>query len=180
MAEEGSHGTGSRFMPLLQNMPDDMSSRMVPVAGVYPGITAEELKAPLSSPAAPIGMWQFDFSDPEGPQLGTVVLPPSSAVQMSEDPVVIVAQSADLALSLRNNVEAEVLVVIDRAARTFENDRFYAFAAPDGATTIRWFEEIPAGYSIIGKVVIVVVPYLENMKIKSSGFMEDQDDFCFG
>ncbi len=61
-----------------------------------------------------IGMWQFDFSDPEGPQLGTVALPPSSVIQLALDPVVVISRSVELGLSLTNNVEAEVLIVIDR------------------------------------------------------------------
>ena len=123
MSDEGMHGTGSRFMPLSQNMPDDISPRMVPVAGMYPGVTGEELMAPPSSPSAPMGMWQFDFSDPDGPQLGTVVLPPSAAVQKAADPVVMVAQSTELKLSLRNDVEAEVLIVIDRGELDFDSTK---------------------------------------------------------
>ena len=173
------HGSGSRFIPLSQNKPEDISPRMVPVAGMSPSITAEELLAPPSSAAPPLGMWQFDFSDPDGPQLGTVVLPPSNAIQTAEDPVVMVAESTELGLSLRNDVECEVLIVIDRGDKTFEDDKFFAFSAPDGSVIVRWFQELPAGYSVLGRVVIVIVPYLESMMVKSSGFMEDQDDFSF-
>ena len=135
--------------------------------------------APPSSPSAPMGMWQFDFSDPDGPQLGTVVLPPSAAVQKAADPVVMVAQSTELKLSLRNDVEAEVLIVIDRGELDFDSTKFFAFSGPDGVVTVRWFDEVPAGYSVLGRVVIVIVPYLESMMVKSSGFMEDDDDFSF-
>ena len=45
--------------------------------------------------------------------------------------------------------------------------------------TVWWFDEVPAGYSVLGRVVIVIVPYLESMMVKSSGFMEDDDEFSF-
>jgi len=67
----GQHGTGSKFMPLTQLDSEEYAPRTVQVAGVLPGLTKEEFYAPQSAPAAPPGQWQFDFSDPEGPQVPT-------------------------------------------------------------------------------------------------------------
>jgi len=160
-------------------MDEDISPRIVQIAGVYPGITAPELNAPQSAPASPLGMWQFDFSDPDGPQMGTVALGPNNAIQLAEDPVVLVSQSAELNLSLSNNVEAEVLIAVDRADKEFDSQKFYAFAAPDGKVEVRWYDEVPAGYTILGKVVYITIPFLDSMQRKASGFMEDDDGFNF-
>ena len=43
-------------------------------------------------PAEP-GQWTYDFSDPDGPQLGTVALEGSNVVSTAEDPVVMIANS---------------------------------------------------------------------------------------
>jgi hypothetical protein len=126
-----------------------------------------------------LGMWQFDFSDPSGPQLGTVALTPNNAVQLCIDPVVVVSKSSVLGMSLKNNVEAEVLVLIDRADRDFDADKFFAFADSEGGVVIRWFDGLPQGFSVLGKVVFVTIPYLASMNSKRSGFMEDDDGFNF-
>jgi hypothetical protein len=178
-AIEGNHGTGSRFMPLLQLVDEEIAPRIIQVAGIYPGVTVDEIMAPQSSPAAPLGMWQFDFSDPSGPQMGTVALSPNNAVQLCEDPVIVVSQSSVLGLSLSQNVDAEVLVLLDRAEREFVQDKFFAVAAPDGNIAIRWYDSLPAGHKVVAKVVMVTIPYLPAMNKKKSGFMEEDDGFSF-
>lgn len=124
-------------------------------------------------------MWQFDFSDPEGPQLGTVALPPSNAVQLAEDPVAIVTQNDVLGISVSNDDITEVLVIIDRARTSFTPSKFFAFAGPDDSVEIRWFDALPQGYNVLGRVELVVIPFLESMKKKASGFLEEEDDFNF-
>jgi len=166
-------------MPLVQLNDEDISPRIIQIAGVYPGITADELMAPQSAPAARHGMWQFDFSDPDGPQMGTVALGPNNAVHLAKDPVVLVTQSAELGLSLSNDVETEVLVMLDRGETDFESDKFLAVAGPDGSVTIRWYDALPDGYSILGRVVYVTIPYLSSMATAKSGFAEDDDGFNF-
>ena len=54
-AENGLHGDGSNFMPLVQLQSEDIAPRIVQIAGIYPGITADEFMAPQSSPVAPLG-----------------------------------------------------------------------------------------------------------------------------
>lgn len=120
-------------------------------------------------------MWHFDFSDPEGPQLGTVALAPGNAVHSCGDPVVIVTQSSLLGLSLSNNVDAEVLVLIDRSDRDFYPEKFYAAASPDGSVIIRWFDQLPSGHSVLGRVALVTIPFLPSMQKKKTGFMEEDD-----
>mmetsp|Transcript_7784 Transcript_7784/g.9725 ORF Transcript_7784/g.9725 Transcript_7784/m.9725 type:complete len:215 (-) Transcript_7784:8-652(-) len=177
MMNSGNHGEGSRFLPLSQIEGDEPAPRIVQVAGLYPGVTREEVMAPKSYPAAPMGMWQFDFSDPDGPQMGTVALQPSENVQMAEDPVVLVGPSSALGLSLRNNIETEVLILIDRADCHFVDNRFFLFARQDGSTVIQWSDSLEPGEVVLGRVILVTVPHVEGMERQNSGFMEESDDY---
>lgn len=124
-------------------------------------------------------MWQFDFSDPEGPQTGTVALGPSNVVHLCEDPVVVVSESKALGLSLSNDVNSEVLILLDRSKQDFESDKFFAFSTPDGRVDIRWLDALPINCKVLAKVMLVTVPFLPSMKKRTSGFMEDDDGFNF-
>mmetsp|Transcript_23793 Transcript_23793/g.31109 ORF Transcript_23793/g.31109 Transcript_23793/m.31109 type:complete len:228 (+) Transcript_23793:101-784(+) len=170
-SKEGLHGTGSRFLSVIQLKSDEVQPRIVQIAGVYPGLTIEEFNAPVSSPPAERGMWQYDFTDPDGPQMGTVALPGSDIVDFLEDPVIVIATNKDLGIELRDE-ETEVLVTIDRALKTHQPLKFYAWKTPDKQITIRWFDEIPPGYEILGQVMIVTIPHLEYMGANKSGFLE--------
>lgn len=76
--------------------------------GVYPGLTAQELLAPASTEAPAYGMWAYDFSDPEGPQMGTVALPASALVHACIDPVVVIASNDALNIDMRGDHDVEV------------------------------------------------------------------------
>mmetsp|Transcript_10203 Transcript_10203/g.17297 ORF Transcript_10203/g.17297 Transcript_10203/m.17297 type:complete len:167 (+) Transcript_10203:206-706(+) len=166
-------------MPLVQYGSEDSSPRVIQIAGAIPGLTSSEVLAPASTPAAPLGTWVFDFSDPDGPQMGTVAMGPNNAVHLAVDPVVIVSSSSSLGLSLSNNVEAEVLILIDRADTEFQTEKFYAFADSEGDVSVRWYDELPPGHSILGKVAYVSIPFLSSMEKGASGFAEDDDGFNF-
>jgi len=91
-----------------------------------------------------------------------------------------VCESAQsLGLSLANDVDTEVLALIDRADQEFTSDKFFAFQTPDGSVALRWFDELPPGHSVLGKLLYVTVPFLSSMQRSKSGFMEDDDGFNF-
>ncbi|CAN0045854.1 unnamed protein product, partial [Heterosigma akashiwo] len=174
--EEGLHGTGSRFLSVIQLKSDEVAPRIIQIAGTYPGLTPEDLNAPQSSPPAERGMWQYDFTDPEGPQMGTVALPPSDLVDFMVDPVCVVADNLSLGIQL-NDEQTEVLVTIDRALREHQPNKFFAWQTPDNQVVIRWFEEVPAGHECLGQVMLTTIPHLEYMGSSKSGFMEADEDF---
>lgn len=66
---EGAHGMRSRFLPVDQLDDETFAPRIVQVAGAMPGLTVADLMAVGFSPPAEMGMWQYDFSDPTGPQV---------------------------------------------------------------------------------------------------------------
>lgn len=171
------HGTGSRFLSITQLKGDELMPRIVPIAGVYPGITAQELMAPTSSESPSYGRWVYDFSDPEGPQMGTVALPGMALVHACASPVVVIANNDALGIDMMGDHDIEAMVLIDRGDRYFQPSKFYAFAAPDDSVVIRWFDQVPEGWALLGKVHYVTMPWTAKTGTYKSGWMEvDEDD----
>jgi hypothetical protein len=170
------HGTGSRFLSIQQLKGDELMPRIIPIAGVYPGITAQEFMAPASTPSPSYGRWAYDFSDPEGPQVGTVAYPASALVHACADPVVLIASNDALGIDLAGDHDIEAMVLVDRGDRFFQATKFYAFAAPDGSVVIRWFDQIPEGWALLGKVHYITLPWTEKTGKYKSGWMEVEDD----
>jgi hypothetical protein len=111
------HGTGSRFLSIQQLKGDELMPRIIPIAGVYPGITADELMAPTSTPSPSYGRWAYEFSDPDGPQVGTVAFPASTLVHACVDPVVVIATNDALGIDLAGEHDIEAIVLVDRGDR---------------------------------------------------------------
>jgi hypothetical protein len=172
----GGHGSNFKFLPVQRGSKKEHFPRILQIAGVYSELTAEQLYAPASTPAAPAGRWTYDFSDPEGPQLGTVAIPGSDVVAAAIDPVVMIATNTELGISVPE--EVEVLVVVDRGDRDFNPENFYVFRTPENRLTVQWTDgAFEPGYDILGKVVVCVAPYVASMAAAATGFLEaDEDD----
>lgn len=212
MAAGSKHGENSCFLPLEQLDQDYYAPRIVQVgimmcfssfcsfqgapltqtkhsltlysqiAGSYPGLTKEEYMAVTSEEAAEPGQWTYDFSDPDGPQMGTVALPGSNVVALCQDPVVIVAEHDSLGVELPPAVteSVDLIVLADRAANTFAERRFLVLNTQEEGIRIAAFEtkgDLPAGSEILGQVVLVQIPWLPCMKPTKSGFMESDEYF---
>lgn len=59
----------SRFLPVDQLDDETFAPRIVQVAGTLSDVTVADIMAVGVTPAAELGMWQYDFSDPGGPQV---------------------------------------------------------------------------------------------------------------
>ena len=134
-----------------------------------------------SEPSAPEGQWTYDFSDPDGPQLGTVALDGGSVVAACEDPVVIIAEHTSLAVPLPDAIKdpVDLIVLVDRAANHFAERRFLVIEQ-NGELSIGAFEtkkDLPQGCDILGQVVLVQIPWLPSMKKTKTGFMEVDEYF---
>ena len=145
---------------------------------MYPGVTKEEVTAVSSSPPAEMGQWSYDFSDPEGPQMGTVAFTGSEIVSNCEDPVAIICEHFSLGVPLPDVLKepVDLLVLVDRAKKGFAERKFQVVDVPGEGVLIKAFStraEIPDGAEILGRVEYVQVPWLPCMKKKKSGFMED-------
>jgi hypothetical protein len=171
------HGQDACFLPLKQLDQDYFSPRIVQIAGGYPGLTREEFFAVSSEPSPDQGQWSYDFSDPEGPQVGTVAIEGSVLVGTCGDPVVIIAEHPSLGVQLPRAITGAVdlVVLVDRAKATFAERKFLVIDTPGSPLAIGAFStknEIPAGSEILGQVVMVQVPWLPSMEATKSGFLE--------
>ena len=154
------------------------------IAGAYPGVDVETYLALSSEPSAEMGQWSYDFSDPDGPQMGTVALPGMKSVYETEDPVVIIADHVSLGVTLPPAVTepVDLVVLCDRARTNFAERRFLVLEleSTPGELTIAAYgskAEMPANAKIHGHVTLVQIPWLPNMTKKKSGFMEDDELF---
>eukprot|EP00539_Tryblionella_compressa_P003668 CAMPEP_0178745676 /NCGR_PEP_ID=MMETSP0744-20121128/7419_1 /TAXON_ID=913974 /ORGANISM="Nitzschia punctata, Strain CCMP561" /LENGTH=222 /DNA_ID=CAMNT_0020398869 /DNA_START=68 /DNA_END=736 /DNA_ORIENTATION=+ len=177
------HGQNSCFLPLKQLDQDYFAPRIVQIAGPYPGLSRDEYFAVTSEPAPEQGQWTYDFSDPDGPQLGTVAIEGSNVVASCEDPVVIIAEHQALAVPLPEVIKdpVDLIVLVDRAANYFEERKFLVLALPgDDSLQIGAFpskQDLPEGSEILGQVVLCQIPWLPSMKPTKSGFMEVDEYF---
>ena len=122
--------------------------RIVQIAGAYPGVTRSEFYAVNSEPAPPQGQWTYDFSDPDGPQLGTVALEGSNIVAACQDPVVLIAEHFSLGVELPPAIQepVDVLVLVDRALNRFGERKFLVLDVAGQGITIEAYnskEELP-------------------------------------
>lgn len=70
--------------------------------------------------------------------------------------------------------EAEVLLIVDRVDRNFVNSKFFLWNTADGLE-VRFFEsEPPLGYECVGRVGLVVVPFVKTMAQTFTGFEEEE------
>eukprot|EP00968_Pinguiococcus_pyrenoidosus_P009727 scaffold754_cov248-Pinguiococcus_pyrenoidosus.AAC.43 len=173
--QEGLHGTGSRFLPLQQMQGSDYLPRIVRICGTYPGLSVDELTAAEGVPPVENGNWVYDFMGEEASAMGVVAIPGCRAVNEAKDPVALIASAKSLGVQLLE--EAECVVVVDRQDVEFDSRKFYAFSAPDsGLISICWRPQPPAGWPIVGRVVYVMVPFLQYMAASKTGFVEIDDD----
>ena len=154
------------------------------IAGAYPGVDVATYLSLTSEPPADMGQWSYDFSDPEGAQLGTVALPGLASVYDTEDPVALIADHQSLGVPLPDAITdpVDLIVLCDRSRTEFEDRRFLVMELEDrpGVITIGAFETfdgLPAGARILGHVTLVQIPWLPVMTKKRSGFSEEEDLF---
>lgn len=180
MSEGSLHGENSCFLPVKQLDQDYYAPRIIQIAGMYPGITKEEYEAVSSEPNAEIGQWTYDFSDPDGPQVGTVAIEGSNKIAACEDPVAIIAGHLSLKVPMPSVLvdPVDLVVIVDRARKTFAERKFLVTEAPGDGLSIGAYEskaDLPAGVNILGQVELVQIPWLPCMKPTKSGFMEEDE-----
>lgn len=184
MATGGSlHGENSCFLPLKQLDQDYYAPRIIQIAGSYPGLTREDFFAVNSEPPAEVGQWSYDFSDPNGPQLGTVALEGSNVATLCEDPVVVIAEHPSLGVDLPEELvdPVDLVVLVDRALKNFAERKFLVLDIPGSSELlIKAYEhkgEMPTDATIVGQVELVQIPWLPCMKPTKTGFMECDEYF---
>ncbi len=135
-----------------------------------------------SEPAPEPGQWTYDFSDPDGPQLGTVAIEGNNVVASTEDPVVIIAEHTALNVPLPEVIKdpVDLVVLVDRAKNRFAERKFLVVDVQGSGITIAAYPtktDLPSNCEILGQVVLCQVPWLPSMKPTKSGFMEVDEYF---
>ena len=171
MLASGRHGDNFKYMSVIQGSKSEHFPRIVQIAGLYPGLTPEELMAPSSSPAAEPGFWTYSFPDPEDPNVGVIAVPGSDVVSDCLDPVAVIAKSPSLGFK---GDEVEMVVIIDRADTDFVSGEFYAFQTFENQVEILWADRVDGFSAVLGKVVLCMAPADRNAPLPS-GFLEDDD-----
>mmetsp|Transcript_96933 Transcript_96933/g.279799 ORF Transcript_96933/g.279799 Transcript_96933/m.279799 type:complete len:217 (+) Transcript_96933:191-841(+) len=176
------HGQNSCFLPLKQLDQDYFAPRIVQIAGAYPGLSKEDFFAVTSEPAPEQGQWTYDFSDPDGPQLGTVAIDGSNVVSSAEDPVVIIAEHSSLNVPLPPAIKdaVDLIVLVDRAKNYFSERKFLVLDVPGEGVKIEAYEtkaDMPSNCEILGHVILTQIPWLPSMKPTKTGFMEVDEYF---
>ena len=108
---------------------------------MYPGLSKEDIMSVSSEPAAEEGQWSYDFSDPDGPQMGTVAVPGGPVVSLAEDPIVIIADHFELGIPLPDELKepVDILVVVDRFLNGFAERKFLVIDVPGQGIRIGGF-----------------------------------------
>jgi len=176
------HGDNSCFLPLKQLEQDYYAPRIVQIAGAYPGLTREEFFAVTSEDVPEQGQWTYDFSDPDGPQLGTVAIESSNVVACCVDPVAIIAEHTSLGIPLPDAIKdpVDIVVLADRSKNRFEERKFLVLDVPGRGLQIAGFpskDKLPEDCEIVGHVVFCQVPWLPSMKKTRTGFLEADEYF---
>jgi Rubisco Assembly chaperone C-terminal domain/Rubisco accumulation factor 1 alpha helical domain/Rubisco accumulation factor 1 helix turn helix domain len=136
-------------LPLYRLESEEDLPRILPLVGKLP-LPVEALKAvPIIEEEEPFRIVKFAG---EG---AWVPLPGWQVLLSAEDPVAILSQGDCLPLP-PEQASQEVLVVIDRAQRTWDDQAYFAIDA-DGQIEIQWFTETPPDI-LLGRVVLVVRP----------------------
>lgn len=177
------HGQDACFLPLKQLGQDYFAPRIIQIAGAYPGLTKQDLMAVTSEDAPELGQWTYDFSDPDGPQLGTVAIEGSQLVHDVVDPAVIIAEHFSIGITLPKVITepVDLIVLVDRAEKGYAERKFMVLQVPGnegvviGAYPTK--RDMPEGAEILGRVELVQVPWLPSMAPTKTGFMEADEVF---
>lgn len=179
---EGSHSTGFRFLP-TNSMGRDSSPALLCIAGMYPGLSAEDVTRPEALPIPPQGKWNYYVLTGETCS-NFVTVPGSELLDSHPDTVAVVASSTSVGLDLPDGQEHEVLAMVDRSdpaindPNWFDEKAFYVWEDDAGTVHIRWHDAVPSGWRILGRVLYVQMPSVKNPK-RGRGFAETDDDFEF-
>ena len=107
-----------------------------------------------------------------------MAVPGSDLTHMLYDPIAVIASSSSLGLLIE---EAEVPVVIDRDDTDYYDRSFFAYVDSSGFVSIRrmdggFGDAAPEGYTIVGRVAVIHLPYDPKTMGESNTWLEDQGE----
>lgn len=136
-------------LPLYRIESETELPRVIPVVGNLP-MTLDDLQAvPVTVPEDPFGLVRA-----AGPS-AWVAVPGWQVIFRAEDPVGFLTQAHQLPYADTEAAHEPVLVVVDRADRTWHEDSYFLTAEHDQLAVV-WAEQPPA--PILGRVILVLRP----------------------
>lgn len=143
----------------------------------------EEFTAVTSEEASEQGQWSYDFSDPDGPQVGTVAIQGNELVATMVDPAVIIAEHTSIGIKMPEELvgPVDIVCVVDRAENGFKDRQFLIFSESGkedlSIAAFNLKTEMPEGSNIVGWVKMVQIPWLPGMKPTKTGILEVDEYF---
>jgi hypothetical protein len=135
---------------------------VIPVVGTMP-LTVTDLGAIAAIvPQEPFGMMSFPTAT------AAVPIPGWQVIRRAADPVVLLTKNEDLPTPLDGDEAGLVLVIVDRAARSWNADNYFVVAGEAQALSLKWLPEA-SDVELLGKVILVLRP----KKVLEEGHTQD-------
>ncbi len=132
----------------LENEAD--SPVIVPVAGQMPLPTEDYKQVPMVEPEDTFGLVKFSGTG------AWVPVPGWQVILKTEDPIALLAKYGQLPNPPEGYEDEEVLVIVDRAKRQWDEYSYYVIDA-GGELEISWFETAP-DVQLLGGVALIMRP----------------------
>jgi len=130
------------------------------------------------------GKWNYHRLMSDAIPGGFVALPGAPPILSNPNTVAVVCSSSSLGLETADGQEHEVIALINRSDKAvgnpaeFDKQVFYALADESGVVHIRWIDALPAGWRVLGRLILTQMPYVKQPGA-SQGFAETSDKFEF-
>jgi hypothetical protein len=137
------------ILPFYRLETEEQMPRLLPIVGKMPVSVADLKAVPLVEETGAFRMVQFSG------QGAWVAVPGWQVLLKAEDPVALLCDRSLLPNQDPNYTE-EVLLVIDRSQRDWDDNSYFAFAQGEHLQ-FQWFEESPEEV-LLGKLILILNP----------------------
>ena len=137
-------------LPAYRIESDEELPTVLPVIGVMPLTKTDFQAPPLYDAEEPFGLVRFTGSG------SYVAVPGYQVIRNTSDPIAFLMDSDSLPTRLPGTQE-QVLIVIDRADRTWKEDAYFATVDDQDQVQLNWFEA-PPEVQILGRVILLLRP----------------------
>jgi Rubisco Assembly chaperone C-terminal domain/Rubisco accumulation factor 1 alpha helical domain/Rubisco accumulation factor 1 helix turn helix domain len=135
-------------LPFYRLESDTELPYLLPVAGIWPLTVADYKAVPVTVTEAPFGMVTFSGTG------AWVPIPGWQVIVRAEDALAILARVQQLPNVPTDAPNEPILIVIDRAQRTWDSDSY--FVLDDGDVLVmQWFAEAPS-QPLLGRVILLL------------------------
>jgi len=137
-------------LPLYRLETETELPHILPVAGELPLTTAEVKAVPLTEAEQPFGIVRFTGAG------AWVAVPGWQVILRAEDPVGLLGRFPRLPNAPADAPDETVLLVVDRADRTWQEDGYF-LCDQQGQAVVQW-QDSPISDPIVGRLVLVLRP----------------------